>query len=79
MIPGAVHRSSGIYFTAEEKPGKPELGDHLMKAMRPVIALSVFPCLKMTSVGSHSTPRSYKKGKRERLGRLFLQFYRRLY
>ena len=27
MIPGAVQRSPGIYLTAEEKPGKPQLGD----------------------------------------------------
>ena len=33
MIPGAVHRSSGIYLTAEENPGKSQLGDCLMKAV----------------------------------------------
>ena len=27
MILGAVHRSPGIYLTAEEIPGKPQLGD----------------------------------------------------
>ena len=27
MILGAVHRSPGIYFTAEENPGKPQLGE----------------------------------------------------
>ena len=27
MIPGAVYRSPGIYLTAEESPGKPQLGD----------------------------------------------------
>ena len=27
MILGAVHKSPGIYLTAEEKPGKPQLGD----------------------------------------------------
>ena len=37
MIPGAVDRSLGIYLTAEENPGKPQLGDRLMKAVRPVI------------------------------------------
>ena len=26
MIPGVVHRSPGIYLTAEENPGKPQLG-----------------------------------------------------
>jgi hypothetical protein len=33
MIPGAVHRSHGIYLTAQENPGKPQLGDPLMKAV----------------------------------------------
>ena len=27
LIPGAVHRSPGIYLEAEEKPEKPQLGD----------------------------------------------------
>jgi hypothetical protein len=27
MIPGAIHRSPGIYFSTEENPGKPQLGD----------------------------------------------------
>jgi hypothetical protein len=26
-IPEAMHRSIGIYLTAEENPGKPQLGD----------------------------------------------------
>ena len=33
MIPVAVHRSPGIYFTAEENPRKPQLGDRLMKGL----------------------------------------------
>ena len=33
MIPGALHRSPGIYFMAEETPGKLELGDRLMKCV----------------------------------------------
>ena len=35
---GAVHRFPGIYLTTEENPGKPQLGDGLMKAVRVVIA-----------------------------------------
>ena len=31
MILGAVHRSSGIFLTAEENPRKPQLGDRQMK------------------------------------------------
>jgi hypothetical protein len=27
LIQKAVHRSPGIYLTAEENPGKPQLGD----------------------------------------------------
>ena len=33
MILGAVHRSPGIYLTAEENPRKPQLGDRLMKRL----------------------------------------------
>ena len=32
MVPGAVNRS-GICLTAEENPGKPQLGDRLMKEL----------------------------------------------
>jgi hypothetical protein len=34
---GTAHRSPGIYLTAEENPGKPQLEDHLMKSVQPVI------------------------------------------
>ena len=34
MIPGAVHISRGICLTAEENPGKPQLGDRLLKRLR---------------------------------------------
>ena len=37
----AGHRSPGSYLTAEEIPGKPQLGDLLMKVLRPIIAWSV--------------------------------------
>jgi hypothetical protein len=33
MIPGAVHRSPVICLTAEENPGKPQLGDRLMNGL----------------------------------------------
>ena len=32
-IPEGMHRSRGIYLTAEENPGKPQLGDRLMKGL----------------------------------------------
>ena len=54
MILGDVHTSSGICLTAEESPGKLQLGDRLMKAMRPVSASNGVPYLQMRSVGSHS-------------------------
>jgi hypothetical protein len=28
MTPGSVHRSPGIYLTAEKNPGNPQLEDH---------------------------------------------------
>ena len=40
---------------AEENPGKPQLGDRLMKAVRPVIASNGVIFLQITPVGSHST------------------------
>ena len=33
MIPGAVHRSPEMFLTAEENPGKSQLGDRLMKGL----------------------------------------------
>ena len=33
MIPGDVHRFPGICLTAEDNPGKPQLGDCLMKGL----------------------------------------------
>ena len=32
MIPGTVHRYPGICLTDEKNPGKPQLGDRLIKA-----------------------------------------------
>ena len=50
MIPGAVHRSPDIYLTAEENPGKPQLGDRL---------------IQMRSVGSHNTSGRQKEENKE--------------
>ena len=33
MIPGAMHRSPGSCLTAEENPGKLQLGDRLVKGL----------------------------------------------
>ena len=65
MIQGPVHR-----FTAEENTGKSQLGDLLMKAVRPAIASNGgVPYHQMTSVGSHSTSGMEKDGKKNRIGR----------
>ena len=53
---GAVHRSSGIYFWAEENPRRSQLGDRLMKAVRPVIASNGVLYLKISSSESQSMP-----------------------
>ena len=38
MVPGAVHISPGIYIKTENNPGKHQLGDRLMTAVRSIIA-----------------------------------------
>ena len=51
-----LHHSPGIYLTAEENPGKLQLGIRL-KVVRPVIASYRVRYLQMMSVGSHGTLR----------------------
>ena len=68
MIPRAVHKSPGICHVAEETPGKPQLGDHSMKAVRPIIASNGVLYLHMGSVGSHSMSGMGKAGKKEEIG-----------
>ena len=63
IISGAVRRSSGIYLTAEETPGKSQLGDRLMKAERPVIASNWTPYLPMND------PQLVRKGVGRKEGR----------
>jgi hypothetical protein len=70
MIPGTVHRSPGIYVTAEGNVGKHQLGDSLMKAVRSVIASYGVAYLQMRSVGSHSRSGREKEEKKERSGGL---------
>ena len=48
---------------AEEVPRIPELGDHLIKAVHPVIASNRVPYHQMMSLGWHSMSRREKKGK----------------
>ena len=63
-----MHRSPGIYLRAEENPGKPDLGDCLMKSVRPVIASNEVPYIQITSIGSHGMSGRDKEGKKERIG-----------
>ena len=54
MTRGAVHRYPSIYLTAKENPGKFQLGDRLIKAVRPVMAPNAVPFFQMKYVGSHN-------------------------
>ena len=47
MMPGAVHRSPGIYLKAEENPRNPQLGEG---AVQSVIASNGVPLLQMMSL-----------------------------
>ena len=64
MIPGAVHRSLGIYLSAEENSRKPQLGTCHMKAVGQVFASNGVPYLQMRSGESHSTSQR-EEGKKE--------------
>ena len=66
MIPGVVLRSPGICLTAEENPGKPQVGDRLNKAVRPVITSNGIPYLQMRSIGSYNTSGRDKEEMKER-------------
>ena len=60
---GAVRIFPDICHTVEENPGKLQLGDHLMKAVQPVISSNGVPYFKMRSVRSHSTSGREKEGR----------------
>ena len=64
----------GICLTAEENPGKPQLGDCLVKAVQPVIATNGITYLQMNSVGFYC---SYGKNKK-RKGREGSNYYRHI-
>ena len=66
MMPGAVRRSLGINFKTEENLGKPQIGNHLKKAVRPVIASNELSYFVMASVGSQSTLERENERKKER-------------
>ena len=50
MKPEAVHKSLGIYLTAEENPGELQLGNCLMEAMGMIIILNGIPYFQITSI-----------------------------
>ena len=64
MIPGAVPKSQGIFLAAEENPGKPQLGNRVMKAVRPAIASNGVSYLHLRSVESPSTSVREKVGEK---------------
>ena len=64
MIPGAVHRFPGVCVTAEDTSRKPDLEDHLMKAVLSVFASNEVPYLQMESAGSHSPSGGEKEEKK---------------
>ena len=55
MIPGAVHRSTVICLTAEENPGKLQLGDRLIKrcANSPRLKWNPLPPKEVSRVAQH--------------------------
>ena len=65
MVPGTAHRSPGIYLMTEKNPGKPQLGDRLIKSIRSVIASNELPYLQMTLVGSYNRSGKVREGKKE--------------
>ena len=67
MIPDVLHLSPGIYLKTVEYPGKPQVGDRLVKAVRPVISLNGVSYLQVRWVGSCSTNRNGKGKKDENI------------
>ena len=65
MIPGALHRSPGIYFKAEKNPRVTSARRPSMKILRPVITSNGIPNFRIRPVGSYSTSGMEKKGKKE--------------
>jgi hypothetical protein len=60
---GEVHRSPSIYLTIEESPGKHQLRDRLIKAVRIAIDSNGVPYPYMRSLGPHSMSGREKKVK----------------
>ena len=63
--PEAVHRSSGIYHTAKKNSRKPQLGDHLIKAVQPVITSNGVTCLQMMVESRSTSEGKRREGQQE--------------
>ena len=68
MILGLCTDLLGFTLQQRKNPRKPQLGDRLMKAVRPVIASYGVPFLQMRSVGQLSTSGRENEGNKERTG-----------
>ena len=68
MIPGTVHRSPGIYLTAEKNPGNHSYETVRLRGCATSHRLKWDPFLQMRLIGSHSTSGREKEGKKERNG-----------
>ena len=68
MISGAVHRYPGIYLTVEENSGKIQLGDNMMKAVRPVITSNgVLPPNDVGNIAQHVRQREGRRSGKDRM------------
>ena len=72
--PRALQRSLGIYIMAEENHRKPQVGDHMIKSIKSVIASNGVPYLQMKSLVSHSTSER-RKGRKKGRGRISADLY----
>ena len=75
MIPEAVDRSPGICLTAEENPGKPQLGDRLLKGLcdQSLPQMGPFPPNEVGRIAQHIRDGDRRKkgkgGKRDCISR----------
>ena len=59
-------KSPGSFLTSGKNSSVPQLGDYLIKTVRPVIVSNEVLNLQMTSIGSHNRPGSGREGRKER-------------
>ena len=61
----SVHRFPGIYLTAKETPGKPQLGDRLKLCDHASPELGPLPPNEVDSIEQHVKERESRKGGRK--------------